>query len=77
VIVDAGATPECITIRINGESRATSPETTIAQLLSELGLPADRVAVELDKRIVRKTEWASTPLADGSQIEIVQFVGGG
>ena len=69
--------PERIAIRVNGESRITSPETTVAQLLSELELSLDRIAVELDRRIIRKTEWASTQLSDGAQIEIVQFVGGG
>ena len=75
--MDARVTPERIAIRVNGESRTTSPETTVAQLLSELELSPDRIAVELDRRIIRKTEWASTQLSDGAQIEIVQFVGGG
>jgi thiamine biosynthesis protein ThiS len=64
-------------IRVNGEVRQVRQELTIHQLLSELQLPVDRVAVELDKRIVSKRDWAATRLAPGAQLEIVQFVGGG
>lgn len=50
---------------------------TLLDLLARLGIQADRVAVEKDRLIVRKTEWASTPIQAGAQLEIVQFVGGG
>ena len=71
------ATPRAMAIRVNGEAREVRAELTIRQLLSELDLPAERVAVELDKRIVNKRDWATTKLAPGAQLEIVQFVGGG
>jgi thiamine biosynthesis protein ThiS len=46
-------------------------------MLSWLQLPADRVAVELNRQIVRKRDWERTPVPPASQIEVVEFVGGG
>ncbi len=66
-----------VEVVVNGQPRAVPAGTTVAGLLRLLGLDPERVAVELDRRIVKKTEWAATPLAAGSRLEIVQFVGGG
>ena len=63
-------------IRLNGETYQT-PAGTVADLVRQLGLPDDRVAVELDRRIVRRPQWAATPLETGAAVEIVQLVGGG
>jgi thiamine biosynthesis protein ThiS len=49
----------------------------VAGLLAHLRVDAARVAVELNREIVRKTEWDSTPVSDGANVEVVQFVGGG
>jgi thiamine biosynthesis protein ThiS len=46
-------------------------------LLESLGLDPARVAVELDRRIVKPHDWAATPVSGGARLEIVQFVGGG
>jgi len=64
-------------LQINGESRDFSAPLSLAVLLDQLGMKADRVAVELNRSIVRREEWAQTSLGDGDQLEIVQFVGGG
>jgi len=66
-----------IRITVNGEPQVTTGGQTVLGLLTELKLDPSRVAVELDRRIVRQPLWAETPLADGAQLEIVQFVGGG
>jgi sulfur carrier protein len=71
------AIAESVTLEVNGESRRFPAPQTIATLLESLGIAADRVAVEMNKTIVRKRDWSQTPTTDGSQIEIVQFVGGG
>jgi len=42
-----------------------------------LQLDPARVAIELDRRIVKQPLWPETPVRPGAQIEIVQFVGGG
>jgi sulfur carrier protein len=46
-------------------------------LLLDLAIDPARVAVELDRCIVKPQQWEATALADGAQLEIVQFVGGG
>jgi sulfur carrier protein len=68
---------QSITLVVNGETRQFPTPQTVATLLESLGIPDDRVAVEMNKAIVRKRDWAQTSASDGAQIEIVQFVGGG
>jgi sulfur carrier protein len=62
---------------INGEVRPFESPLTLARLMEHLGMKLDRVAVELNREIVPRTQWAETQLSDGDQLEIVQFVGGG
>ncbi len=62
---------------INGESRPFDKVATLADLIDTLGLKGDRVAVELNRNIVARTEWPTAPLKDGDKLEIVHFVGGG
>lgn len=64
-------------IVVNGERRIAQEGQTILGLLRELGLEPARVAVEFDRRIVKQALWPETILRPGSQVEIVQFVGGG
>jgi sulfur carrier protein len=64
-------------IVVNGEPRTAHEGQTILGLLRELGLEPTRVAVEYDRRIVKQAAWQETVLRPGSQVEIVQFVGGG
>jgi len=66
-----------IEIVVNGERRQVSLGHTITDLLRSLGIQPDRVAIELDRRIVKPPEWNTTVLEAESAIEIVQFVGGG
>ena len=66
-----------IEIVLNGEC-ITAPEgQTVLELLQQLQLDPARVAVELDRRIVKQPRWADTVLHPGAEIEVVQFVGGG
>jgi thiamine biosynthesis protein ThiS len=69
--------PSAIEIVVNGEPRRAQAGQTILSLLEELRLEPARVAVELDRRIVKQADWASCALASGANLEIVQFVGGG
>jgi sulfur carrier protein len=66
-----------IEIVINGERHTTTEGQTVLGLLQQLQLDPARVAVELDRRIVRQPYWSQTLLRQGAQLEIVQFVGGG
>jgi thiamine biosynthesis protein ThiS len=64
-------------VYINGESREISGPTSLAELIVQLELPAARIAVELNRSVVRRGDWSGTPVHDGDRIEIVHFVGGG
>lgn len=66
-----------IAIMLNGERRALAAGTTIAALVESLALPPGRVAVERNREIAPRSGWGEQPLADGDQLEIVHFVGGG
>jgi thiamine biosynthesis protein ThiS len=66
-----------IEITVNGEPQTSPPGQTILGLLRQLELDPARVAVELDRRIVKQPCWAETVLRGGARLEIVQFVGGG
>jgi sulfur carrier protein len=66
-----------VTIVVNGEPRSAPEGQTVLGLLKELELDPARVAVELDRRILKQPLWAETVLNTGAEIEIVQFVGGG
>lgn len=64
-------------VYLNGESREVREGLTLAQLVEELALPALRIAIELNRTVVRRKEWGSIHLVDNDRIEIVHFVGGG
>ena len=62
---------------LNGEPAKAPDSATLAMFLESLGLPEKGVAVERNREIVPKSMYATTRLAEGDRIEIVQFVGGG
>jgi len=66
-----------IPIVVNGVERTVLPQQTVLDLLHSLGLEPARVAVELNRRIVKQALWSDTVIEPGARLEIVQFVGGG
>ena len=63
---------------INGEEREFAADRfTLAVLVEQLGMKADRVAIELNRDIVARDRWPATLLSEGDRLEIVHFVGGG
>ena len=62
---------------INGKEQVLGEPLTLAQLIEQLGMQSDRVAVELNREIVSRDQWPETSLKDGDRLEIVHFVGGG
>ena len=66
-----------ITIYLNGEKQQIDSEIKLDQLLDLFSLPKQRVAVELNRNVVRRQEWSDTALNDQDHIEVVHFVGGG
>ena len=63
-------------IRLNGTEREVRA-ATVAEMIDELHLPTERIAVERNRQIVKQALWADTRLAEGDVFEVVHFVGGG
>jgi thiamine biosynthesis protein ThiS len=68
---------DTMTLEINGETRTLVPVSNVRNLLEVLGISGTHVAVELNRKIIRRAEWEQTTVSNGDRIEIVQFVGGG
>lgn len=66
-----------ITLTINGKPQQLDGCATLADLVEHLKLDRSRIAVERNKQIVRKSDYANTALTDGDRLEIVTLVGGG
>jgi sulfur carrier protein len=69
-----------LTLVLNGQSRtfdALEQSANVEQLVGELGLKGDRVAVEHNGEIVPRSTWTETRLNSGDRLEVVHFVGGG
>jgi len=66
-----------IEIFVNGETVEVPSGCKVADLLEFLEITQDRVAVELNKSLVRKRDWPVTEVSGGSRLEVVEFVGGG
>ena len=64
-------------IQLNGENHELAETCTLEELVRELSLAPQRVAIELNRSVVRREQWAQTILNEGDRVEIVHFVGGG
>ncbi len=64
-------------ILCNGQPQEVASGTTLARLLEDLTLPADSVVAEINKKIIDRDQYATLKLAQGDQVELIRFVGGG
>jgi sulfur carrier protein len=64
-------------VSINGEMKQVPDGMTLDELVEYLSLPPRRMAIELNKHVIRKQDWENTKLDERDTIEIVHFVGGG
>jgi len=64
-------------IMVNGDERLVPGPATLLDLLDRLGLDPRTVVVELNREIVRRPRLGETSLAEGDEVELVHFVGGG
>ena len=64
-------------VLVNGDEKDFSSPISLAGLIEELDLPASRIAIELNREVVRRSDWGGTMLKDDDRVEIVHFVGGG
>jgi thiamine biosynthesis protein ThiS len=68
---------DAIQIRVNGEARAWRRGGTVADLLQDLEIKTERVAVELNLEILDRASLTQRLLQDGDRVEILSFIGGG
>lgn len=68
---------ETVQIHVNGEAKAWRRGATVAELLRDLDIKTERVAVELNLEILDRAVFAHRPLNDGDRVEILSFIGGG
>jgi sulfur carrier protein len=64
-------------ITVNGDAMSVNEGHTISDLITTLGLENKRLAVELNRDIVSRSEFSNTVLRNGDTVEIVQAIGGG
>lgn len=68
---------EAIQIQVNGEQRNCQAGATVGDLLRELAIKTERVAVELNLEILDRKEFDQRGLKQGDRVEILSFIGGG
>ena len=66
-----------ITIFVNGDQKQVEAGLTLERLLSQFDLPAGRIAVERNRRVVPRAEYPAEPVEPGDRFEVVTLVGGG
>ena len=66
-----------MTLIINGEEKTLASDLTLAELVQQLGMKPDRIAIELNREITPRQQWPAIRLKQGDRLEIVHFVGGG
>ncbi len=69
--------PKPIKIDLNGEPFTIEGDPGLEALLKKLDLRPTRIAVEINRMVVAKADYARTRLSDGDKVEIINFVGGG
>lgn len=68
---------EMIHIHMNGEPEQVPQGTTVADLLVRIGRKPLGLAVEINREVIPRSQHATTLVAEGDRVEIVQMVGGG
>jgi thiamine biosynthesis protein ThiS len=66
-----------MTIRLNGEAHELAGPLTVTALLASLDIDPRRVAVEHNLIVVKRAAYDTTIVAEGDEVEVVNFVGGG
>ena len=64
-------------IFINGETKDLAEEINLTELLKHFSLSSERIAIELNKEVIRKKDWENIKVNDGDKLEVIHFVGGG
>ena len=76
-IISAVNGQDTIEIIVNGDAHQVNPGARVTDLIKQLELAQERLAIELNHSILPRAKWAETELRSGDRLEIVHFVGGG
>tara|TARA_Y100001935_G_scaffold240854_1_gene229742 strand:+ start:429 stop:647 length:219 start_codon:yes stop_codon:yes gene_type:complete len=66
-----------IKITVNGKQMQVIPKISLKNLITKLKMPLNKIAIELNKKIIDKKKISKIQLKKGDKIEIVHFIGGG
>ena len=66
-----------IKINVNGKKLVLNENDSISKLIKKLKIPLNKVAIELNKKIIDKKKVNKIKLKSNDKIEIVHFIGGG
>tara|TARA_B100000886_G_scaffold181576_1_gene124558 strand:+ start:227 stop:445 length:219 start_codon:yes stop_codon:yes gene_type:complete len=66
-----------IKITVNGKQLQIIPNFSLKSLITKLKIPLNKIAIELNKKIIDKKRISKIQLKKGDRIEIVHFIGGG
>ena len=66
-----------IKITVNGKQLQIIPNFSMKRLITKLKIPQNKIAIELNKKIIDKKRISKIQLKNGDKIEIVHFIGGG
>jgi thiamine biosynthesis protein ThiS len=68
---------DTIEVIVNGDAHQVSLGASVTDLVNQLELAPERLAIELNLSILPRAKWAETELKPGDRLELVHFVGGG
>jgi len=71
------AVKEKINIRLNGDPHVIEGDVSLTAVIAALKMKPTRIAVELNREVVPKADYASITLREGDELELINFVGGG
>jgi sulfur carrier protein len=66
-----------ITIKLNGDAYVIEGDARLTTLIGALKMKPTRIAVELNREVVAKADYAGITLREGDELELINFVGGG
>jgi len=66
-----------IIIQLNGESHKLAAQISIVDLIAQLKLNHGRIAVEINREIIPRSEHADTLISTGDVVEVIHAIGGG
>ena len=66
-----------IKITVNGKQMQVIPKYSLNSLIVKLKMPLNKIAIELNKKIIDKKKISKIYLQNEDKIEIVHFIGGG